>query len=167
MPVTANDFLDASRSAKQLLVDLARTSGPMYQGKSPTPLVWWDQYFVKEATPSGTINSDVALRVGGTQSAIDVVVVASHSNATDITVASGASIKLELLQCDTEDGTFEAYGPSMTVTAPADGIVAGKDRQVVRFVIGNTEKPWVKAKLTVTGNVTGGKVDVALAYTPR
>ena len=165
--ITGKEFLEASRAAKDELLNAALSSGPVYQGKSPVPLVWWDQYFVRNVTPSGTVESAEALRVGATQSWLDVVVVANHANTGALTVPSGATMKLELLQSDTADGTFEAVGPAVTIAAPADGITAEPDRQVARFVVGNTVKPWVKAKLTITGSITGGKIDLGLALMPR
>ena len=167
MAISTSDFLKASRDTKQALIDAAKAAGPVYQGKKPTPLIWHDQFFVRNVAPSGTIESEFVLRVGGVQSAIDVVVIANHANAGPLTVPAAATIKLELLQSDAEDGTFTALGPAITMTAPADGLTVEPDRQVIRFAVGNTELPWVKAKLTVTGNITGGNIDVALAYLPR
>ncbi len=167
MAISTSDFLKASRDTKQALIDSAKAAGPVYQGKKPTPLIWHDQFFVRNVTPSGTVESDEALRIGGVQSAIDVVIIANHANTGPLTVPADATIKLELLQSDSADGTFTAYGPALTVTAPAAGIIAEPDRQVVRFAVGNTELPWVKAKLTIKGTITGGNIDVALAYLPR
>ncbi len=167
MAISSDEFLAGCRASKQALIDDAASSGPVYQGSKPVPLVWWDQYFKKNVAPSGTIESDEALRVGATQSQLDVVIVANHNNTEAVVVPSGATVTLQLMQSDTADGTFEAYGPSITITAPSDGISADPDRQVARFVVGNTEKPWVKAQVTVAGSITGGNVDVALAFLPR
>ena len=168
MAVLSNeDFFTSQRNAYQSRLDDARTCGPVYQGRrNEVPLIWYHQAFCINKAPSGTVESDFPLRVGGTQSQIDLVIVANHNNATPITIAKDASFKVELLQSETEDGTYAPYGWSHTSVAP-QAIKVEHDRCLLRLAIGNTELPWVKVRLTINGNVTGGNIDVGLAFLPR
>ncbi len=163
MAMTGTEFLDGQRAAKDERLRQGLRSGPVY---GEAPLVWYDQVFGREETPTGTINCKQALRVGATQNALDVIVVASHKNgAKPLVVAKGASLTLTLLQADAVDGKFEEVGPTVCVTAnEATNVEA--DCLVARFAIGNMTKPWAKVKLDVSG-VTGGLIDVALGYVAR
>ena len=161
--MTGSEILDAIRAAKEERLRQGLRSGPVY---GEAPLVWHDQVFGREETPTGTISCKQALRVGATQNSLDVIVVASHKNGNKpLVVARGASLTLTLLQADAVDGKFEEVGPTVCVTAnEATNIEA--DCLVARFAIGNMTKPWAKVKLDVSG-VTGGLIDVALGYVAR
>lgn len=161
--MTGSEILDGIRAAKEERLRQGLRSGPVY---GEAPLVWYDQVFGREETPTGTINCKQALRVGAMQNSLDVLVVASHKNgAKPLVVAKGASLTLTLLQADAVDGKFEEVGPTVCVTAnEATNVEA--DCLVARFAIGNMTKPWAKVKLDVSG-VTGGLIDVALGYVAR
>lgn len=161
--MNGTEFLDGMRAAKEDRLRQGLRSGPVY---GEAPLVWHDQVFGREETPTGTINCKQALRIGATQNALDVIVVASHKNgAKPLVIARGASLTLTLLQSDAVDGKFEEVGPTVCVTA-TEATNVEADCLVARFAIGNMTKPWAKVKLDVSG-VTGGLVDVALSYVAR
>ena len=164
---TADDFLAKLHETKDAIVQRGAGPGPAYRGNNPAPLVWYDQFFGVKLEPVGTITCPLALRVGATQSTLDVVVVANHQNEGNLTVPGGTIITVTLLQSDTADGTFEASGASMTMTVPADGMVVERDSQIARFFVGNMTKAWAKVKVKIEGAITGGTIDVGLAYSPR
>ncbi len=166
MPLTGQEFLEASRLAAQERVRQGRRSGPVYCGDTPRPLIWYDQVFAREAEPAGTIESANALRVGATQNGLDVVIVASNANTAPLVVDPGTMLTLVLLQADRPDGTFEEVGPSICVTAPAEGIRAEPDMLLARFALGSLKKPWARVKLVIDGTASGGSIDIALAYSP-
>ena len=153
------DFLASVHAAKEDLLRRGRRSGPVY---GETPLIWHDQVFAREQTPAGTIECPQALRIGATQNALDVIVVASHKNGdAPLSVARGATLTLDLYQADKVDGDFEEVGPTICITAK-EAMQVMADCLVFRFAIGNMTKPWAKVKLACTG-ISGGLVDVALA----
>lgn len=160
--ITGPEFLEGMRAAKEDRLRQGLRSGPVY---GEAPLVWYDQVFGREETPTGTIECRQALRVGATQNSLDVLVVASHQNKKPLVVAKNATLTLSLLQGDTVDGTFEEVGPTVCVTCREAANVE-PDCLVARFALGNMTKPWAKVKAAVTG-VTGGLVDVALGYVAR
>lgn len=162
--ITGQDFLESRRLAAFERIRYGAGAGPSY---NKGPLVWGDQRFGWELTPTGTVEPPTALRVGATQNGLDVVVIASHSNADDLTISAGCKLTLDLMQCDTPDGVFEDVGPSICLTAPAEGMTIGRDELVARFALGNMGKPWAKVKITVDGTISGGKIDIALAYVAR
>lgn len=141
--------------------------GPIYRESESSPLVWYDQVFAREITPSGSVSATEPLLVGATQNGLDVILVASHANAGKLSVPSGATITLKTLVADSPDGTFQAIGPSYCVEAPTEGISADPDELVARFPIGNFKKQWLKITLVFTGSITGGKIDAALSYVAR
>lgn len=147
--------------------EAARRSGPVYNPDNSAPGLWFDQFFRKEITPSGTVECEKALRAGGTQNGLDVILVASHRNGAPVRIAAGATITLTTFTAEEPDGAFEATGPAICVTAPSGGISAETDMLVARFAIGNFRKPWLKIKLAFSGSITGGKVDAALGYAAR
>lgn len=162
-PMTGDEFMEGYRAAKEDRLRQGLRSGPVY---GEAPLVWYDQVFGREETPTGTIACKQALRVGATQNSLDVLVVASHKNgAKPLVVAKNATLTLTLLQGDTVDGAFEEVGPTVCVTC-REAVNVDADCLVARFAIGNMTKPWAKVKIEVTG-VTGGLVDVALGYVAR
>lgn len=164
MSQTTEEFIEGMQAAKEDLLRRGRRSGPTY---GEYPLVWHDQVFGREiATTAATVTCKTPLRVGSTNNRLDVALVASNSNTQELKATSGATITLELLSSDSPDGTFTSVGPSYCVTAPAEGITAEPDALFVRFPLGNIKKPWLKAKLTFTGSITGGKVDCVLALMP-
>jgi len=167
MPMTGQEFLEGAREAKRERVRQGLRSGPIYAGDNAQPIIWYDQVFGREITPTGTVECEHSLRVGATQSSLDVVIVASHANTDPLTVAEGAMLEIVLMQADEADGTFEEVGPSVCVTAPLGGMEIDPDMLVARFAVGNMTKPWCKVKLSVQGDITGGLVDVALAYMAR
>ena len=84
-----------------------------------------------------------------------------------MTVSAGCKLTLDLLHADTPNGEFEEVGPSICVTAPAEGLTVGRDEQIVRFALGNMVKPWCNVKLTIDGTISGGNIDIALGYVAR
>ena len=165
--VTADDFLAKLHETKDAIVQRGAGPGPAYRGNNPAPLVWYDQFFGVKLEPVGTLTCPLALRVGATQSSLDVVVVANHQNEGNLTVPAGTTITATLLQSDTENGTFEESGLTMTATIPDDGLVIEPDCQIARFYVGNMTKAWAKVKVKIEGAITGGTIDVGLAYMPR
>lgn len=164
MAITGKDYLDGRRQAAEERMRFGLACGPAY-GNVPT--VWGDQLFGFEMTPTGTVEPPTALRVGATQNGLDVILVASHSNEGNLTVSAGCKLTLDLLHADTADGEFEEVGPSICVTAPAEGLTVGRDEQIIRFALGNMVKPWAMVKLTIDGTISGGTIDVALGYVAR
>ena len=168
MAITGKDFLDGVQLAHDLRVMQGAGPGPMYHGNDVAPLVWGDQFLAHELDPTGTI--DVCdfepLRVGATQSSIDLVIVASHSNHGTLLCPAGSSIKIELFQCDTPDGTYESSDYSATITN-AEVRNVESDVQICRMYIGNMSKAWMLPKITFTGAFAGGTVDVGLARSVR
>ncbi len=168
MAISARDFLEAGRLAAQERLRAGLRSGPVYNNTGGAPLLWYDQVFVRRATPIGTVESEHALRVGAVQNGLDVVLAASHANTGPLVVPEGTMLTLGLLEADTEDGPFSPVGPTVCVTAPVGGLAVDPDLCVARFALGSMRKPWCKVTLTVDGgDISGGTVDVALAYTPR
>lgn len=167
MTITGSEFLEGARAARDQRLRAGRRAGPSYCGDSPRPLVWHDQVFGRELAPAGDLECPEALRVGATQNSLDVVLVASHANAGPLNVPEGSSLTVILLQGDTADGSFAEVGPSVCVTAPAGGLNVEPDGLVARFALGNMSKPWCKVKVSIDGAVTGGLMDVALAYAAR
>ncbi|MCR5258691.1 MAG: hypothetical protein K6E40_11110 [Desulfovibrio sp.] len=161
------DFLAQLRAAKKARMRSGLASGPSYQGSRPAPIVWYDQIFEAGATPSGAVDCGTALRVGSTQNQLDVVIVASHGNAGDLSCPGGGTVSVALYQSDSAEGEFEACGPVIAATLPADGMSVEPDGLVVRIPVGNMTKPWLKPSVTFTGVFSGGTVDVALSFMPR
>lgn len=166
MSITAAEFASGHNAFRDELIRRAQRSGPSY---SPTghSIVWHDQYFDFEIEPAGTTNCVQALRVGSTLSHLDVVLVASHKNAGDLTFPAGATITLGLMQGDSEEGVFEDIGPTVCIKAPPEGMSIAPDDRVCRFPIGDFSKPWLKVSLEFSGAITGGTVDCALGYIPH
>lgn len=165
--MTAEQFQKISAEAYEARLKSGLRSGPVYQEPESAPLVWYDQLFQRGFEPSGTVACEKALRVGGTQNGLDVILVASHANAGALSIPAAATITLTTLQGDTPDGPFTEVGPSICVVAPSEGISCDPDQLAARFAIGNFRKPWLKVKLEFSGAITGGKVDCALGYVPR
>lgn len=165
--MTSKEFGEAYIEAKQDRLRQGLRSGPMYVEPGGAPLVWFDQAFEREISPSDTLVCQRPLRVGSTNNGLDILLVASHANSTAVQAASGATVTLSLLQADREDGTFTEVGPSICVKAPSSGIAAEPDTIFARFAIGNFQKPWLKAKLEFSGTFSGGTLDCCLGYMPR
>lgn len=162
--ITGKEYLDGRRLAASERERFGRASGPAFGN---TPLVWGDQLFGFELEPTGTVEPENALRVGATQNGLDVIIVASHANDGDLTISAGCKLTLDIMQSDTVNGVFEEVGPSICITAPAGGLVIGRGELVARFALGNMSKPWAKVKLTIDGTISGGNIDIALAYVAR
>lgn len=162
--MSSRDFMKALRDAKKERVRSSLAAGPSYRGG---PLMWFDQAFARDVALSGTIESECALRAGATQNSLDVSIVASHLNESDLIIPAGATLTLTLLQGDSADGEFAEVGPSICATAPADGITAGPGELVFRFALGNMRRPWAKVRLVVAGECGPGTVDIGLAYKAR
>lgn len=145
----------------------ARRGGPRYNDPETDPLVWYDQVFERELTPSGIVNCGKALGVGATQNGLDVLLIGSHANAGKVSAAAGATVTLVTLQADERDGEYEAVGPSLCVTAPEEGISAEADSLFCRLPLGNFRKPWLKIRLTFSGSISGGSLDAVRGYVPR
>ena len=167
MSITGTEFLEAARAAKSELVKSGLRAGPAYCGDNGRPLLWYDQFFGKGITPKGEIECPCALRVGATQNALDVALVASHSNAGPLSVPEGATVTLILLEGNAPDAAFVEVGPSVCVTAPVGGMTADPDMPLARFALGAMKKPWCKVKLVIDGEITGGTLDAALVYAAR
>lgn len=146
---------------------ISQRGGPVYHDPESDPLIWYDQVLERELTPTGSLVCTHTMRVGKTQNALDFILVGSNQNTGKVTAAKGATITIKTLQSDTEDGTYEAVGPSLCVTAPNEGISAEKNALFCRVAIGNFHKPWLKISLEFTGVITGGTLDAALGYVPR
>lgn len=142
-------------------------SGPEYNENESAPLVWYDQLFEREATPTGTVKCTQPLRVGSNQNGLDVILVASHANEGELVFPAGATITCKTLGADSLDETFAEIGPSICFSAPTGGIAVEPDHLVCRFPLSNLKKIWVKVELAFTGSVTGGTVDCGLGYIAR
>lgn len=160
-------FLEQHSEGYKELRRMGLRGGPEYADSEAAPLVWHDQVFEREITPSGTVDCRKSLAVGGTQNGLDVILVGSHSNGGDVIIPAGASITLKTLVSADPEGPFQAIGPSYCVTAPTDGIKCPPDGLAVRFAIGNFKKMWMKISLEFSGSITGGKLDCALSYVAR
>lgn len=165
--ISADDFDKALMESWERLRKRPLRSGPVYQTPESAPLIWYDQLFERELSPSGIVSCTRALRVGGTQNALDVILVGSHENSAAVTASSGATVTLICLQADEPDGVYEAVGPSICVTAPTEGIAAEPDMLFCRLPIGNFSKAWLKIRLEFSGTISGGKLDAALSYMAR
>ncbi len=168
MAITGKDFLDGVQLAHDLRVSQGAGPGPKYHSNDVAPLVWGDQFLAQGLTPTGTIDAAMfePLRVGATQSSIDLVIVASHSNHGTLLCPAGSSITIELFQGDTPDGPFESSGYSVTITN-AEARNIEPDVQICRMYIGNMSKAWMVPKVKFTGVFAGGTVDVGLARSVR
>lgn len=143
-------------------------SGPVYHGNTSQSFVpWYDQFFDREISPAGTVNCAQALRVGSTQKALMVTLVASHANTGKLTLAAGATITLNLLQGDAEDGAFEDVAPTTCITVPAGGKEVWPDQEIYTFPLNDFRKPWLMVSLDFDGAIAGGTLDVALTYAAR
>lgn len=163
---TAKEMLEGYRAAHEHRIAQGLGPGPAYRGgNEKAPLIWFDQFFAQSLEPTGTIACAQfePLRVGATQSSIDLVIVASHSNTTNLVMPAGASITVELWQADTPDGTLERSGYSVTVTS-ADAREIEPDCELCRVYIGNMTKAYCVPKIKFTGTYAGGTVDVGLAH---
>lgn len=165
MSMTPREFMELRRQAALERIDDGRDPGPRYG--NVRPLLWYDQFFGTRQTLSGTVDCPAALRVGATHNALDVVIVAGHANADPVVVTEGTTVTLVLLESDSPEGNFVEVGPSFCVSAPAGGISAAPGDLLLRFPIGDMGGSWCKARLIVEGSISGGVVDVALAYKPR
>lgn len=165
MSMTTREFLDLHRQAAFERINAGRDPGPMFG--SIRPLLWYDQFFGTGLTLADTVDCPTALRVGATQNALDVVVVAHHNNTEPLSIAEGTSITFTLLEGDSPDGPFTETAPSYCISALADGVQADPGSLLFRFPVGNMRKPWCKVRLVISGTVSGGVADVALAYRPR
>lgn len=164
MSISGKEFWEGRERAVRERARQARSGGPVFGN---APLVWWDQLFGRELTPGGTLEPETALRVGNSGNALDVIVVASHANTEDLTVSAGCKLTLDLLHADTPDGPFAETGPSICITAPDTGLTIPPDALVARFALGNMHKAWAKVRLTTDGLLSGGTIDIALAYAAR
>ena len=162
MSMTTEEYWDVSRRAAVSRVEAGRSPGPRYG--AGRPVLWYDQRFGEGLTLTGTVDCPVALRVGATQEALDVAIVASMAGTLE--AAEGATITLIPLEADSPDGAFTEAGPSVCVKAPKGGMSAEAGDLFVRLPIGNRARPWLEVRLVVDGAVTGA-ADVGLAYLPR
>lgn len=168
MAITGQEFLEGLRAARDFRVEQGRGPAPEYRGSEHAPLIWGDQFFAQNLTPTGTldISNFEPLRVGATQSSIDLVIIASHGNTGTLLCPAGSSITVELYQCDTVDGVYESSGYEVTVTN-RDERSLERDCQICRIFIGSMSKAFCKPKITFTGVFAGGTVDVGLARSVR
>ncbi len=167
MPISAQEFEQARNEFHDALVERGRGAGPMYTGDPLYLTPWYDQYFDRQIEPAGTVNCRKALRVGATQSALDVVLKAAAGNGGPLLVPAGSTITLALMQGDSESGTFEDVGPTVCVKAPAAGMSVLPGEPACRFAIGDFQKPWLMISLEFSGAITGGKFDACLGFVPR
>ena len=163
----ADKFIDHVGEGWKELRKSGLRGGPEYAENEAHPLVWHDQVFEREISPSGVADCAKALAAGSTQNGLDVILVASHANEGDLEFPAGATITLKTLVSDDPEGEFKAIGPSYCVTAPEEGIKCQPDGLVARFPIGNFKKLWLKISLEFGGEISGGTVDAALSYVAR
>lgn len=159
-------FQDDLQSWKEKLVTSGKRNGPAFEAGGHT-LVWYDQVFERGVDPVGTVNCSQALRVGATHNGLDVALVASNANAGDLLIPAGSTITVSFMQGDKENDTFEDVGPTICMKAPAAGMKIKPDELVMRFPMGNMQKPWAMVNIEFSGAITGGTVDCVLAYMPR
>ena len=166
--LSAQDFLKAQRAAFDLRISQGAGPGPEYHGTDVAPLIWFDQFYAMGLSPVGTLELDEfePLRVGATQSSLDLVVVASHGNESTLLCPVGSSVKVELFESDTADGTYTSSGYAVVMTMNEAREVE-PDVQLCRCYIGNMRKAYMRPKITFTGAFAGGMVDVGLALSAR
>lgn len=166
--ITGQEFLDGQRLARELRIEQGRGPSPQYRGTEKAPLIWGDQFFAQGLSPTGTLDiaSFEPMRVGATQSSIDLVIIASHGNTGTLLCPLGSSITVELYEGDTSDGPFTKSGYSVTVTNDEARNV-DPDCQLCQIYIGNMRKAYCVPKITFTGVFAGGTVDVGLARSVR
>ena len=169
MAITGLEFLEGQRLARDLRIEQGRGPAPEYRGSNDrAPLVWGDQFFAQGLSPTGTLDivSFEPLRVGATQSSIDLVVIASHGNVGTLVCPLGSSITVELYEGDTATGEFTKSGYSVTVTNDEARAIE-PDCQLCRIYFGNMKKAYCVPKITFTGVFAGGTIDVGLARSVR
>lgn len=167
MSITAQEFQQGMDAWEADRVSRARRCGPCYCGKGVSFTPFHDQYFERDMEPVGVVNCSQALRVGGTQQSLEVVLLASPGNEEELLIPAGATITLNFLQGDSEDGTFEDVGPTICVKAPADGMKAEPCHIVARFPLPDFDKPWLMTSVEFSGAITGGKCDCVLNLVAR
>lgn len=163
----AKEAYESLEAAHDYCHAVSERSGPVYRDNNATPLVWHDQVLERELAPAGTLDCARPFRCGNTGNGLDLMLVASHSNTGNVSAAAGAAVTIKTLQGDAPDGPFEAVGPSLCVTAPADGISAEPDALFCRVALGNFTRPWLKINLSFAGSISGGKLDAAVSYMAR
>lgn len=159
-------FREDLHAFKDDIVKRGQRSGPRFS-MTPQPLIWHDQVFGRGIEPTGTVNCPQALRVGSTLNSLDVVLVAANENDGPLLIPAGSTITMSFMQGNSEDGAFEAVGPTICIKAPAAGMEVEPDGLVARFPAGNFTKPWLMVSVEFSGAITGGKVDCALSFMPR
>lgn len=163
----AQDWNDGQSAAYDARQKAAKSCGPAYNYPQSAPVVVYDQMFQADITPAGTVNCPTPLRVGSTNNALDLILVANASNTGILNIAAAATITATLLQADSPDGSFTQTGPTICVKSPTEGIAVEPGHLAARFPLGNFTKPWLKVKLEFSGTINGGTLDAALGYMPR
>ena len=94
-----------------------------------------------------------AFKLPGRQEPIPVAIRATRD------VAGGTSLTIGFSQSDTQGGTYNAVGPSWTVTLAElqTGLCVGP-----RWLPREIDKPWIKITVSKTGTFTAGKLFAAV-----
>ena len=94
-----------------------------------------------------------AFKQPGRQEPIPVAIRATRD------VAGGTSLTIGFSQSDTQGGTYNAVGPSWTVTLAElqTGLCVGP-----RWLPREIDKPWIKITVSKTGTFTAGKLFAAV-----
>ena len=94
-----------------------------------------------------------AFKKPGRQEPIPVAIRATRD------VAGGTSLTIGFSQSDTQGGTYNAVGPSWTVTLAElqTGLCVGP-----RWLPREIDKPWIKITVSKTGTFTAGKLFAAV-----
>ncbi len=122
----------------------------------------YDDYFAKALVLADDALTD-ALRVGSHAGALTLNVSAS----TDVLIPANATLGVDVLEADKEDGTFaEADNPvsvGLKPSATARTFKAGDE--ILKLAL-NDGKAYMKGQFILSGAITGS-VDVWLGYAPR
>lgn len=167
MPTDPTQFRAELHAFKDDIDRRSKGPCPRYSQGGQDNLAIYDQEFDYDIEPAGIVNCRQALRVGSTNNALDVLLVASQTNETDLLIPAGATITLTLMQGDKEEGTFEPVGGSICIAAPNGGMAIQPGERIFRFPIGNFAKPWLMVTLEFSGAITGGTCECRLGYMPR
>lgn len=127
-------------------------------------LKFTDQMFQEGVTlPANTSATCTnAMRVDGTNGRLAICVTANDDN---VVLATTKKLTLSYTQCDTEDGSFAAPAPSLTLVKTASGSYKPDAGDVVmRMILPTDVKKWVKAVVTTDDPAAAGKLDVFLEY---
>ncbi len=117
--------------------------------------VYGDLIYDEATLPNTTNASSVAFKLGGNNHRGQIVLNAD----TEITVAATKAITIELMHCDTIDGSYTSFKTLLSI-APST-IALGAN--ILKYVAEDGVKHYAKIKITTTGDQSAGKITGFLA----